>query len=104
MIDKVLNRGKEVEPYIQRLNEEWKELKIISDQLHTSMPSYYSTMTEIIELIWDAGSLSMPARGSAAGFETCYLLSITQIDPLPLGDYMPSWRHLNHMRGVELPD
>lgn len=104
LIDKVLNRGKEVEPYIQRLNEEWKELKIISDQLHTSMPSYYSTMTEIIELIWDAGSLSMPARGSAAGFETCYLLSITQIDPLPLGDYMPSWRHLNHMRGVELPD
>lgn len=23
---------------------------------------------------------------------------------MPLGDYMPSWRHLNHQRGVELPD
>ena len=68
------------------------------------MASYYSTMSQIIELIWQAGSLAMPARGSGAGFLTCYLLEVTQIDPVPLGDYMPSWRHLNHQRGVELPD
>lgn len=102
--DEIVNKGKPIEQYIARLDEEWKELKIISEQLDTSMASYYSTMSEIIELIWQAGSLAMPARGSAAGFLTCYLLEVTQIDPVPLGDYMPSWRHLNHQRGVELPD
>ena len=95
LIDKIVNRGKNVEQYIARLEEEWTELHIISDQLDTSMPSYYSTMSKIIELIWKANSLAMPARGSAAGFLTCYLLEVTQIDPVPLGDYFPSWRHLN---------
>lgn len=104
LIDKVVGREKDVETYIARLDEEWKELIIISKQLHTSMASYYSTMSQIIELIWEANSLAMPARGSAAGFLTCYLLEVTQIDPVPLGDYFPSWRHLNHERGVELPD
>ena len=93
-----------LETYIARLDEEWKELKIISEELNTSMASYYSTMSKIIDLIWEAGSLAMPARGSAAGFLTCYLLEVTQIDPVPLGEYFPSWRHLNHQRGVELPD
>lgn len=101
---KIIDKGKNLEQYISRLDEEWKELRIISEQLDTSMPSYYSTMSAIIDLIWEAGSLAMPARGSAAGFLTCYLLEVTQIDPVPLGDYMPSWRHLNHERGVELPD
>lgn len=101
---KVEDKGKNIEQYIARLNEEWTELKIISEQLDTSMASYYSTMSSIIDLIWEADSLAMPARGSAAGFLTCYLLEVTQIDPVPLGDYMPSWRHLNHQRGVELPD
>lgn len=101
---KVIQRGKSIEQYIARLDEEWKELRIISEQLNTSMASYYSTMSFIIDLIWGVNSLAMPARGSAAGFLTCYLLDVTQIDPVPLGDYMPSWRHLNHLRGVELPD
>ena len=101
---KVEAKGKDIEAYIARLDEEWKELRIISEQLNTSMASYYSTMSAIIDLIWEAGSLAMPARGSAAGFLTCYLLEVTQIDPVPLGDYFPSWRHLNHERGVELPD
>lgn len=101
---KYTNKSKNIEKYIARLDEEWKELKIISEELNTSMPSYYSTMSKIIDLIWEAGSLAMPARGSSAGFLTCYLLEVTQIDPVPLGEYFPSWRHLNHERGVELPD
>lgn len=98
------SKASNIEKYIARLDEEWKELIIISNELDTSMASYYSTMSAIINLIWEAGSLAMPARGSAAGFLTCYLLEVTQIDPVPLGDYFPSWRHLNHERGVELPD
>lgn len=104
---KIVNNPKKVdllEKYIARLNEEWTELKIISETLDTKMVCYYSSMSKIIELIWAADSLVGPARGSAAGFLTCYLLEVTQIDPVPLGDYFPSWRHINHQRGVELPD
>ena len=68
------------------------------------MAVYYSTMSKNVELIWEAGSLSMPSRGSAMGYLTCYLLSVTQINPVPLGSEAPFWRHLSHERGVELPD
>lgn len=102
--NKIVDTNKNLEQYIARLDEEWKQLKIISDALNTSMPCYYSTMSHIVELIWESNSLCMPARGSAAGFLTCYLLDITQIDPVPLGDYFPSWRHVNAERGVELAD
>lgn len=104
LYSKVERKGLDIEKYIARLDEEWKELIIISEQLNTSMASYYQTMSYIIDLVWEAGSLSMPARGSAAGFLTCFLLEVTQIDPVPLGSYFPSWRHLNHERGIELPD
>ena len=76
------NKAEKLSLYIARLDEEWKELRIISEELNTSMPSYYSTMSKIIDLIWEADSLAMPARGSAAGFLTCYLLEVTQIDPV----------------------
>lgn len=97
-------KGKDIEIYIARLNSEFHELKLISEAFNDSMASYYTTMSKIIELIWDTDSLSMPARGSGAGFLVCYLLEITQIDPVPLGDYFPFWRHLSAERGVEIAD
>ena len=97
-------KGKDIETYIARLNSEFHELKLISEAFNDSMASYYTTMSKIIELIWDSDSLSMPARGSGAGFLVCYLLEITQIDPVPLGDYFPFWRHLSAERGVEIAD
>ena len=97
-------KGKDIETYIARLNSEFHELRLISEAFNDSMASYYTTMSKIIELIWDSDSLSMPARGSGAGFLVCYLLEITQIDPVPLGDYFPFWRHLSAERGVEIAD
>ena len=97
-------KGKDIETYIARLNSEFHELKLISEAFNDSMASYYTTMSKIIELIWETDSLSMPARGSGAGFLVCYLLEITQIDPVPLGDYFPFWRHLSAERGVEIAD
>lgn len=97
-------KGKDVETYIKRLNDEFRELRLISDAFNDSMASYYTSMSKIVELIWKAGSFSMPARGSGAGFLVCYLLEITQIDPVPLGEYFPFWRHLSHERGVEIAD
>ena len=97
-------KGKNIDEYISRLNDEFRELRLISEAFNSSMASYYVTMSKIIEMIWETDSLSMVARGSGAGFLVCYLLEITQIDPVPLGDYFPFWRHLSAERGVEIAD
>lgn len=102
--DKIENKGLDIETYIKRCDAEFKELKIISENFQSSMASYYSTFKNIVEIIWNTGSLSMPARGSAMAYLISYLLDITQIDPVPLGDYAPLWRHLSSERGVEIAD
>ena len=102
--ERIENKGKNLEKYIVRLDEEFEQFRLISEQLHTSIPSYFSSMSKIIDLIWEAGSLAMPARGSAGAALTDYLLGVTQIDPVPLDDYMPFWRFMSIERGSELPD
>lgn len=93
--DKVENKGKDVETYIKRLDEEFEQFRLIGEQLDTSIPCYFSSMSKIIDLIWEAGSLAMPARGSSGACLTNYLLEVTQIDPVEVGeDYLPFWRFL----------
>lgn len=104
LIEKVVNTGKNIETYIARLDVEWHELKKISETLNNSMVSYYSTMSKLIDIMWDVGSFVGPARGSSAGFLTCFILNITQVDPVPLGDYFPYWRHVALERGAEIAD
>lgn len=101
---KIVSKGKNLEDYIARLDTEWNELKKISEALNNSMVSYYSTMSKLIDIMWNAGSFVGPGRGSSAGFLTCYLLDITQVDPVPLGDYFPYWRHVALERGAEIAD
>lgn len=98
-----LNRkGKASKEYLLRLNDEARELWNISKNMGLRMTSYYNTMKFIIELTWDKGdSLVGPARGSATGFLSCYLLGITQLDPVQWN--LPHWRHLTETR-PELPD
>lgn len=102
--NKIVDKGLDIKTYIQRCDTEFKELKDLSESFHSSMASYYSTFKNIIDIIWDSDSLSMPARGSVAAYLISYLLDITQIDPVPLGDYMPYWRHLSKERGDSIPD
>ena len=102
--DKIEGQNKDIETYIKRLDEEFEQFRLIGDQLGTSFPCYFSSMSKIIDLIWEAGSLAMPGRGSSAASLTNYLLEVTQIDPVPLGNYMPFWRFQNIERGAELPD
>ena len=87
--------------YLSRLNDEARELWNISINMGLRMTSYYNTMKFIIALTWDKGnSLVGPARGSATGFLSCYLLGITQLDPIRWN--LPHWRHLTETR-PELP-
>lgn len=101
---KIISKRKNLEDYIARLDTEWNELRKISETLDNSMVSYYSTMSKLIDIMWDTGSFVGPGRGSSAGFLTCYLLDITQVDPVPLGDYFPYWRHVALERGAEIAD
>jgi DNA polymerase-3 subunit alpha len=95
------NKGLYNETYLDRLNIEAKEMWLISEKLGVRMASYYNTMQKIIELVWtDGDSLVGPARGSATGFLSCYLLGITQMDPIKWN--LPHWRHLTETR-PELP-
>lgn len=87
--------------YLQRLDDEAKELLDISKKLDITMSQYYNTMQKIIQIVWDKGnSIVGPARGSATGFLSCYLLEITQVDPIK--ENLPHWRHLSSTR-PELP-
>ena len=104
LYEKIETLGKDIEIYIDRVNKEMHELRLISENFNSSMASYYTCMSKIIELIWESDSLSMPSRGSAMGYLITYLLEITQIDPVPLGNSAPHWRHLSAERGYEIAD
>ena len=59
-----------------------------------------------LNLIWDentCGSLVMPGRGSAGGYECCELLGITAVDSLKQPLEMPYYRFI-HKSKIEMPD
>ncbi|WP_235850197.1 PHP domain-containing protein, partial [Niallia circulans] len=106
--EKLLNpnlTSEEFHSILGRLDVELGELWEIGQKLNQSMPSYYITTREIINIIWDnecgGNSLVGAARGSAAGFLITYLLDITQINPMKYN--LPHWRHIHKSR-PDFPD
>lgn len=87
---------------LARINIELGELWEISNEINQAASSYYVTVAKIIDIIWndDCGGNSIvpPGRGSSSGFLICFLLGITQINPLEYGIEMPHWRHLHRSR------
>jgi DNA polymerase-3 subunit alpha len=92
---------------LNRINMELEELWEISDTLNQRMTSYYITVREIINIIWDdecgGNSLVGSGRGSAAGYLLNYLLGITQVNPLEYDIELPHWRHIHKSR-PDIPD
>ena len=105
LCEKVLSKEekkKNLDKYLIKWETEAKTLKDISPILEQDMTKYYNTMKFIMDLVWTEGdSLIGPGRGSANGFLSCYLMDITQDDPVVYN--LPSWRHLDVTR-PELPD
>lgn len=92
------------ETNVMRINMELEELWEISVTLKDRMSSYYNLVEYIVDLIWDdkkGNSFVGVARGSVTGFYTCYLVDITQMNPIEWG--LPHWRHINKER-PDLPD
>ena len=93
---------------LARIDVELEELWHISQDLGMPMTSYYNTVKRIVDIAWgdecgdtslQEGSIVGVGRGSAAGFLICYLLQITDVNPLEMGVEMPHWRHLHKSRG-----
>ena len=85
---------------LSRINTELESLWEISEKLHQRLSSYYLLTKEIVEIMWRV-SLVGVSRGSAGAFYICYLLDITQINPIEYE--LPDWRHISATR-PELPD
>lgn len=64
------------EEYLNRLQE---ELQVIKDK---NFASYFLVVSDMINWAKDNGILVGPGRGSAAGSLVCYLLGITDVDPI----------------------
>lgn len=99
LIEKKVDINREV---LMRLNRELGSLWEISQSLHERLASYYLLTKEIVELMWEV-SLVGVSRGSAGAFYICYLLNITQINPIESQFNLPDWRHISKER-PELPD
>lgn len=88
------------EEVLVRINRELGSLWEISEKLNQRLSSYYLLTKEIVEIMWLV-SLVGVSRGSAGAFYICYLLGITQINPIEYE--LPDFRHLSATR-PELPD
>ena len=69
-------RGITDQTYIDRLNE---ELSVIEDK---DFASYFLVVADMIQYAKGNDILVGPGRGSAAGSLVCYLLGITEVDPI----------------------
>ena len=70
------NRGFDNEKYRLRLEE---ELEVIKDK---DFASYFLVVADMIQFAKSSDILVGPGRGSAAGSLVCYLLGITEVDPI----------------------
>jgi DNA polymerase-3 subunit alpha len=90
------------EEYYKRLEEELWTIKTVGDSINQSMSDYFITMSKMVDLIWEAGSIVGPSRGSAGALLLNYLIGITQINPIEL-DLPYVWRFMHPSR-PDFPD
>ena len=92
------------EENLKRIDTEFEQLIGIENKIQQPMAGYYNIVRWIVDLMWDdnqGNSLVGVSRGSAGAFYICYLMGITQINPVQWN--LPWWRHLSKER-PELPD
>ena len=98
---KLIELNKNTKEYWERLEEEAKTKKIISEKLGTNIFAYPITLKHYIDKFWECGSTVGAGRGSSCSGLNHYLLGVTQLDPIQWE--LPFWRYLNPER-IELPD
>lgn len=90
------------EIYYKRLEEEFWTIKTIGDNIKQTMSDYFISMSKMVDLMWEAGSLVGPARGSAGVMLINFLTGITQMNPVEMN--LPFvWRFMHPSR-PDYPD
>ena len=88
---------KNTETY-NEINENLKATRISSEVNKVHWSAYYLNLQKIIDICWEAGSITGPGRGSGVGFLLLYILGITQINPLRETTKTYAFRFLNPSR------
>ena len=92
----------DIPTYYKRLEEELWTIREVGNGINQSMSDYFTCMSKMVNLMWEAGSLVGPSRGSAGALLINYLLDITQINPIFL-DLPFVWRFMHPSR-PDYPD
>lgn len=78
---------------LERINQECYEILGISKKRNEPISAYFITMKETMDWMWDeAETVIGVSRGSVSGYESCFMLGITQLSPLDYGVEIPHWR------------
>lgn len=85
---------------MDRIEEELKQLWLISEKINQRLSSYYCLTKDLVDLMWKLSLVGI-ARGSVTGLYLAYLIDITQMNPITFN--LPSWRHI-HSSKPELAD
>lgn len=83
--------------YQARIEEELNTINEVGIKLGQNMENYFITIAKLVELMWQAGSIVGPARGSAGASLILYLLGVIQINPIKL-DLPFFWRFMHPSR------
>ena len=103
LIKKIIEK---VEAYPPLQNEEtYREIgnnleaiQISSERNKAHWSAYLLNLQDNIDVCWSLNTLVGPGRGSCVGFLICYLLGITQINPMWEKTRTYQWRFLNPER------
>ena len=100
LADKCVERLKKLkkyedQTYVDRLNY---ELDLVDKK---GFQDYFLVIYDLVNWAKENGILVGPARGSAAGSLACYLLRITEVDPIPYGLIFERFIDINR---ADLPD
>ena len=87
--------------YTSRLRE---EIKVISHNGIKDFSAYFLPICDVVTHYRDNGKLTGPSRGSAGGSLFCYLLGITQVNPLDYGLSFPRFLSLDRLKNGDIPD
>ena len=80
------------------LNENLESTWISSEVNKTYWSAYFLNLQNIIDVMWDAGTLVGNARGSGGGFLLLYVLDIIQLNKMKENTKLYPWRFLNPNR------
>jgi DNA polymerase III alpha subunit len=87
--------------YTARLKE---EIQVIAQNGIKDFSAYFLPIADIVAHHRENGKLTGVSRGSAGGSLFCYVMGITQVDPIRYGLSFPRFLSLDRIKNGDIPD